>query len=302
MKQRIFLRAMSFFTAFCMFFCYNIPICAKENGIRVSLECRMTETEEYELSLTLSSAQGLCGLLCELKYDENAFLYLGGGSDCALELTYLDISSGVRFILDGSENCESECILARFYFKRIGSGESGFELSCIGESSVVYFNEAGELINSNAILSGCTVIGNASSEPSVEVPKFESFELFERGDERVISFEVKVGNGNFAAGARLFLLDLESGESEDVRVVGIVSPTGIFKGEYILSGQKKIAISATALGYRRDSEIRGERKTGITLRSIKLHFNQSLPPAGEGGPLAVDEGAKKVIVNSENRF
>ncbi len=227
----------------------------------------MTETEEYELALILSSAHGVCGILCELKYDENTLLYLGGGSECALELTSLDVGGEVRFILDGIENSEAECVLARLYFKRIGLGECCFELSGIGETSAVYFNETGALINSNAVISGCTVIGNASSKPSVEVPKFESFELFERGGERVISFEVRVGNGNFAAGARLFLLDLETGKSEDIRVVGIVSSNGIFKGEYILSGQKKIAISATALGYRREGEIRGERETAITLRS-----------------------------------
>ncbi len=267
MKQSFFLRAASLFTVFCMLFCQDIPICAAKADINISSECRMTETGEYEVSLYLLSDQGICGIMCDMEYDEDSFLFLGGGSECALKLTYVDVGGGVRFILDGIENSKRECVLARFYFKRIGPRECRIKLSGVGEASAVYLSVTGHTVSAKAAFRGCSAVEDTSAAPSAELPEFKSFEIFERGGEWVLSFEVKGGNGNFAAGARLFLLDLEAGKTEDIRVVGVSDAEGIFKGEYILSGQRKIVISATALGYRREGEIRGERETAITHQS-----------------------------------
>ena len=111
------------------------------------------DDEGVEIILKLNSEHGLAAILAELNYDGEDFLFLGCGSDI-MTVTYSDVGDGVRFLLDLSENSPSECVLATFYFKKIGSGGGDFSLNIGDDADCLYFEEGNRPVPAKPTLCG----------------------------------------------------------------------------------------------------------------------------------------------------
>ena len=188
------------------------------------------DDEGVEIILKLNSEHGLAAILAELNYDGEDFLFLGCGSDI-MTVTYSDVGDGVRFLLDLSENSPSECVLATFYFKKIGSGGGEFSLN-IRDDAVSFEN------------------GGRKSENG-------------GGKNVLFHFEVDVGKKRFAAGIKLFAVDLESGESREYYILGITGKDGVYLGNAEIELYEKAAVIVTAAGYEREGMACGEKLTAL---------------------------------------
>ncbi len=230
----------------------------KEKFDQVFLNPAIDDGEKLEVELKLLSDGGICALFAEIKYDDGALLYLGGASECSLEFSSVDMGGAVRILLDGVENCENECVLARLFFCRTGSGESKLEIFGAGENSVLYLNCNNETETREIAFFGCDIGKGSPITDSEKVARLTFFEVKDHGGEFVISFEVSGFQGCFAAGVRFFIVDLEGGGCEDVSVLGVIGEENLYKGEYHISAKVNSAAVITAFGYDRFGEHTGE--------------------------------------------
>ena len=229
------------------------------------------DDEGVEIILKLNSEHGLAAILAELNYDGEDFLFLGCGSDI-MTVTYSDVGDGVRFLLDLSENSPSECVLATFYFKKIGSGGGDFSLNIGDDADCLYFEEGNSPVPAKPTLCGvCGVDGEAqsvadSSEPRLLSVSFENCggKSENGGGKNVLfHFEVDVGKKRFAAGIKLFAVDLESGESREYYILGITGKDGVYLGNAEIELYEKAAVIVTAAGYEREGMVCGEKLTAL---------------------------------------
>ncbi len=227
----------------------------------ISVGAREIEDGGIEVILRIEEGQGIAALLAGLSYDGEKLLFLGGGSS-VMSLTYEDVGDQVRFILDLHENTPSKCELATFYFQRIGEGDCALSLSFGEGDSCLYFNSEWKLSPLSPTLpEPCTVRDTAQAKEETEQPRLLSLSL-ERRDGAVaeIGFEVSVENGHFAAGIKLFAVDLESGESREYYIFGITDKGGRIACTYEIELYKKTAVVITAAGYERSGMICGEKR------------------------------------------
>lgn len=234
---------------------------AEEEKSRIALVCKENDRENGEVTVELvfSGQSGLCGFLGEVRFDENEFLFLSGGGESGLNFSFLDLGGCVRFLLDGVKNSPSECVLARFYFKRIGDGNGTISLCRAGEEDALYFNEENRPIPMKTELFGCD-IGRAENDkiPESEISYFLRLEVSNDGEGSVISFEVCADNRFFSVGAKIYIVELDGAESHEAYVVG-VTKSGMFSGEYRFSPKGHYAVIITATAFDRDGEERGEK-------------------------------------------
>lgn len=218
------------------------------------------ESDEVTVELVLSGQSGLCGFLGEVRFDENEFLFLSGGDgESGLNFSFLDLGGCVRFLIDGTQNSPRECVLARFYFKRTGDGNGTISLCRACEEDALYINEKNRVSHMQTELFGCD-IGRAENDeiPESEFPYFSRLEVSNDGEGSVISFEVCADKRFFAAGAKIYIVELDGAESHGAYVVG-VTKSGMFSGEYRFSPQKNFAVIITAVAFDRDGETSGEK-------------------------------------------
>lgn len=235
---------------------------AEEEKSKIALVCKENDRESGEIivELVFSGQSGLCGFLGELRFDENELLFLSGGDgESGLNFSFLDLGGCVRFLLDGVKNSPRECVLARFYFKRIGDGNGTISLFGACEEDALYINEGNIVSTMQTKLFGCN-IGRADDDeiPESEFPCFSRLEVSNDEERSVISFEVCADNRFFAAGVKIYIVELEGAESHEAYVVG-VTQSGMLSGEYSFSPQGNYAVIITATAFDRDGETRGEK-------------------------------------------
>ena len=262
-------RVFSVFFSFCLIICFcgGISTSAEKENDYIPLFClSFAELDggELEISLSLSSENGICAMMSELSYNEHKFLFLGCGSD-QLNITYEDLGGAVRFLLDGIENSSPECILVTFYFKRIGSGEGEFVLRKADDGDCLYFDDDNKISSCKQGETEACIVKDPSCETSNgEIsPRFTNFSL-DRGEDRdaILDFLVEVGDGYIFAGIKVFAVDLNSGEYREYYMVGI-SRGGICSGQGVIELYEQTAVIITAVGYERSGMTAGEKRTEI---------------------------------------
>ena len=237
------------------------PIGAEERGTEKEIRLFLRECDGEEdilvLEVCLESDNGVCALLCDLEYDAERYIYLSGGSvDEKINFKAIDFGSVVGFLLDSGENSNAECVLARLYFKRIGQGKARFTLN--SRDNALGVGDNLEICSyQTRILSDTSVPGdNTDKGDSNELPRLVSLNM---GSEKIV-FSVKSPHDCFAAGVRLFFIDLSGGgEHFGVFVTGIIKRGGMFAGEHTMP-QGNYAVIVTALGYSARELIRGEKR------------------------------------------
>ncbi len=227
-------------------------------GCRLMLDYNYLEDEMTEVVLSLSSSNGVCALLGEIEYDENAYLLLSCGAEGEIfDFKYADIGDSVRFLLDSTENSEPEGILARFYFKKVGEGEKkSFLLKC-EKGGIIYLDKKSDPVP-------YVSVDMTDSESKNETEREEDTPpVLQRTEKNgtSLSFSVKADKNCFAAGVRLFCVDL-SGEGKhfEAQILGVVNENGEFKGKYVFCDDAEYTVIISAVGYKRDGRAPGEKE------------------------------------------
>ena len=225
-----------------------------------------------ELTIDLESPHGICAMLCDLKYNPKALVYLSGGTDDAnIHFKAIDNSGELSFLIDSNRNSAPRGTLVRLYFKMIGNGAPNLSLTC--REDALYLDDRGEIRTAQLKITSLPpdstpeddlASGNPASGKPSSVAAPPHLLTFEIGNSE-ISFSVKTDQG-FAAGMRLFLVELESGETSDVVVAGVVGKDGILAGKYRLEDEKSYSVVATPIAFYGQKTSKGEKITALILR------------------------------------
>ena len=231
----------------------------KNNNIRLFLYEHTGEEGIVELDISISSSMGVCAMLCELEYDPDSFIYLSGGAcDENINFKAVDFGGEVRFLIDCITNSAPDGNPARLYFKRIGTGSSNFSLTC---PAALYIDENGEISRANVQIFADTLLEKEEIQdhPNDEIaPTIVNAEI--RYDS--VFFSVDVSDEYFAAGVRLFFVDLSgNGDHFEVLVAGVVRAGELLRGEYRFCPDKSYAVVITAQGYSGKRMVKGDKIT-----------------------------------------
>ena len=236
------------------------PIGAEDTGEERSIRLFLRAIENgddglFEVTIDLSSTYGVCAVLCELDYNPDSLIFLscGAGTD-NLNLTFLDFGGTLRLLVDSPENSPPECELVRLYFKRIGNDAADLALTCL---NALCLDENFQILSANfTVLADLPSDEQDNTKAPTPLPKI----IHASAQEGRISFDIAVNGDCFAAGVRLFFVDLGGeGENFEVIVAGIVGQDKILRGEHRYRSDKSYAIVVTALGYDKHGAARGEK-------------------------------------------
>ncbi len=273
-------RTAAFILCFCMSF-WNLSITshfaqhseqgsAEAVGGRIFLTSRECENDEIEVSLSLESEYGIAAFFGEIIYDPDELLYLGSESgECELALSAADLGGCVRILSDGVKNSEKSCVLSRLRFKKTGNRQTTLTLSGNGDEYAFFFDEKGNLQPFTARLEGCTISEKADCEikdgaNEASTPRLLNFEPSVQDDGVDFCFEIAAPSRCFAAGIKLFVVDLERGTCDAVYIVGIVA-NGLFSGKYRFNAPnaKRLSVVITPISFDRLGEKRGAKTVNI---------------------------------------
>lgn len=262
--MRVILRAVGGIIVAAMLICFICsPVGAAEGGtekaIRLFLRATEVEGDILEVTVSLDSERGICALLCTLEYNPESLIYLSGGArDGKVNFKAIDFGESVRFLLDSKENSAAKGEIVTLYFKRIGRGSAGLALKCEGEA--LYYGEGADILSARVEIDGeigSADVGNGGKE---ERKAPEIISLVENVGQ--LDFSVAVDGECFAAGARLFFVDISGGGRHfEVLVAGVVGKDGVFEGRYMFGGDIGYAVVVTAVGYGRGRIDTGEKIT-----------------------------------------
>lgn len=236
----------------------------RNNNIRLFLYEHTGEEGIVELDISISSSMGVCAMLCELEYDPDSFIYLSGGAcDENINFKAVDFGGEVRFLMDFITNSAPDGNPARLYFKRIGTGCSNFSLTC---QDALYIDENGEISRANVQIFADMLPekDEIQAHPNDEIaPAIVNAEV--RDDS--VFFSVGVSDECFAAGVRLFFVDLSgNGDHFEALVAGAVRAGELLRGEYRFCSDKSYAVVITAQGYSGRHAVGGEKITLLYTR------------------------------------
>ena len=220
------------------------------------LFCRQESVASGECLLTLALHEDtwLCGILLEIGYPQNLRLLeverIVGGDHAVVSCA--DLGDRVRVLLDSPSNVYLEGDLIRFRFSNDGADDLRFEISNVTAYS---FGE-GDLVPLRlSVAKDCEEDRADELSASVSsVALTQSNEILELG------FSVFLPSGCFAAGARVFLVDLVAHSISDFRLVGVVREHGFFAGSVDLLPNGKYCVIVEPLGYRRGKVEKGEER------------------------------------------
>jgi len=271
--MKTFLRIIGFLTLCAMFVVIvRIPAEAEIDGtqseVRLVLHSSETGDGILELLIELDSSCGISAMLCELEYDPDVVIYLSGGaSDSEMSFKAIDFGGSLRFLIDSNESSAPCGELARLYFKVTGNGKPRFSLTC--RESALYIDGRGEICPTAVKVTlpqpekdteNDSTDGAGGEDPSDETHAPRLLDLEIRDFE--IAFTVGIERG-FAAGVRLFIVDLDSGESADITVAGVVGEDGVFTGKYRLQEEKSYSVIVTPLSFCAEKRLDGEKKSAV---------------------------------------
>lgn len=272
--MRILFRMIGFLTLVTMLVVISrIPVGAGDDNAqdvtRLILHSIQNDDGILELTIELDSPHGICAMLCDLKYNPKALVYLSGGSDDVnIHFKAIDFGGSLSFLIDSNRNSAPRGTLARLYFKTIGNGAPDVSLNC--REDALYLDDRGEIRPAQLKITSLPpdstpeddlASGNLSNGKPSSVAAPPRLLTLEIGNAEV-TFSVKTEQG-FAAGARLFLVELESGETTDVVVAGVVGKDGILAGKYRLEDEKSYSVVATPLSFYGQKTSKGEKITAL---------------------------------------
>ena len=237
-----------------------------EKDTEAVCEVRMACVEKegmIELTLGFECSGGLCGVLLDVSYDDEAFLLLSGGFCGGEGMFFLHSDRGgvVSVLIDGAENSDGK-MAVNLYFGRVEGyvGGGSFEASSV---EAYRFSDMGEVCFVEVIGEKKCEIGEvkaaeeADDGGAVWISEVECI----RGDGGLITVTVRGGakRGFFAAGTRIFAVDLESGRSEDLYAVGVLANDGLFEWHLPISFSGAVSLVVTPIAYDRSGAYEGEK-------------------------------------------
>ena len=226
----------------------------EDEGKEHFLFCRQESVASGECLLTLALRDGawLCGILLEISYPQNLHLLeverIVGGDHAVVSCA--DLGDRVRVLLDSSTNVYLEGDLIRFRFSNDGSDDLQFKISNV----TAYAFGEGELVSLRLLVAkDCE-----EDRPDVFSASVSSVALTQNNESLGLGFSVSLPSGCFAAGARVFLVDLVAHSISDFQLVGVVRERGFFVGGVDLLSDGKCCVIIEPLGYRRGKVEKGE--------------------------------------------
>ena len=236
-----------------------------EKNIRLFLRATAGDEDIIEVTVGIDSGRGMCALLCSLEYNSESLIYLSGGAcDESFNFKAVDFGGNVRFLLDSKENSVARGELVKLYFKRIGNGGLGFSLKC--RDDVLYYDENSDILSARVEVD--LNFGSADTDCNGDIEERKAPEIIRLDNkDGEIGFAVSVDDECFAAGARLFFVDISGGGRHfEVILAGVVGNDGLFDGRYFFGGEVGYAVVVTAMGYGRGEIDAGEKSTLVCMK------------------------------------
>lgn len=236
----------------------DVERCAAELG------CVEGEDGAVEVLLEIEHVGGLCGLFAEVYYDAEAFLLLSCGVEVdGAVFSWYDADGAVRILLDGVENCGGEGVPVRLYFKRLEGAVGGAAFSLGRDIEAFFLADDGSLCELGVdIKSGEVEVGARAREEGRSVPLLVGIEvLCGDGGELDIVLSGEVSGRYFASGFKIFAVEVDSGKSETVYVLGVIGngDEALFERRVTLSARGRTSIVVTPLAFWRGGVVEGEK-------------------------------------------
>lgn len=240
----------------------------EEKDCAAEMTCVVGEDGEVEVALKVVCEGGVCGLLGELEYDAESFLLLSCGSDAeGVDFSYYDGGGAVRILLDGVENTVAAIVLVRFYFKRV-EGAIGSAVFSLGDIEAFYLSAKCELCELDVEVGvGSVEVGVVNAPMGADkkdLPVLTGAEVIrsEGGEVEIILSEI-VGREYFAAGFKIFFVDLDSGEVDEMYIFGVLDRSGggevIFERRVEHGERGRFSVVVTPLAIDREGVVEGEK-------------------------------------------
>lgn len=238
---------------------------AAKNAV-ISIEGCEREDGEVEIAVFVESVNGVCGVLLELNYDDEEFLLLTVGAEmCGLDLSYRDDSGKIRILLDGNENSDAECELARLYFKR-KNGRSGRAEFALGEKMQAFSLRENELLEEGLsvdVARFCVGEARKGEGGEIECASVDA-RICENGEVE-LDFSLDFAGDAFAIGVELFVIDWgREGECYKLFASSVV-PLGS-EGDIItvrLDASEAFCVVITPILYMGRSVVAGEKPVAV---------------------------------------
>lgn len=247
------------------------------------------DDELIEITLTVKSVSGLCGMLAELSYDSDAFCFLSSDIEGdSYKLSLYDAGNCIRFLMewDFEEKCET--VIVRFYFTCVSDkpGAAIFSVALGDGESGAYFLHNGALECIPVDFSkAVTVVQYGDTEKNREeiwVNLREARILISPNGEKYIRVVgAAKGERVLAAGCKVFVTETRSGKSYGYYLVGVIGKESHKLGrpmEYEriipIDEGKSYCFIITPIAYSRKSVFYGE-KTVLFITKNKTNSNNS---------------------------
>ncbi len=218
-----------------------------------------------EITLKIDSLEGVWGVLAALEYDSESFALISciGEAD-GLEFSHSDSEGRIILLFDGAQGCNS--LLARFCFEKKAGGKNGGVFR-LGKFEAYGFCEcAGIYEMPTEILCGeiTAVVGEEKKERNVWVESV-ILERREDGENEVVVCGGTSGDF-FAAGFKVFIIELESLNYETVYISGVLAIGEERLERRVLTDfDGDISIIVTPIGYGREAFL-GEKRVSVFLK------------------------------------
>ena len=243
----------------------------------VTLVGRAVEDSELiELTITVTSEGGLCGMLAQLSYDSDILCFSSGAveNDC-YTLSLYDAENYVRFLIEGDFEENFETIIVRFYFTCV-SEESGTAIFTVSLPD----SENGAFLLRNNTLecvpvdlsSAVTVIQYGHTEKNggetEVILRKAQMRISDDGSKYVRIIGDVRGEGIFAAGFKVFVTEVGSGKAYGYCLAGVLgkessksSRPNAFEQTVPLKEGESYCLIITPIAYSRESVFCGEKAT-----------------------------------------
>lgn len=194
-----------------------------EKSATVWIEGYELDGGEVEIAIMLDSARGVCGILFELFYNEDEFLLLSVGAEGGgLDLTHRDAGGAVAILLDGTQNTEGQCEIARLFFKRRIESTRGAEF-VLGEDVRAFSLRENAFFEEKVLVeTGRFCVGSVEKIGYGKVELSAVSAQIREGGEVEFDFSLDYSGEAFALGVELFIVDFgREGECFEVLISSV---------------------------------------------------------------------------------
>ena len=229
---------------------------------RCEVRMMCIEKEVVEVCLELLCDGGICGAVADISYDADAFLLLSCGIEETEGVTFSFFDSGgdLRILIDGAENI-ARGVRVKFYFGRAdgyyGGGvfrANGIEVYSLSDDADICRADADEE-------SVCELVCEGRGDKSESVIYADSIEIIREGNGKVeVVISGHASDDFFAAGFKVFVVEVDSGASESFFVVGIIRGEETFERRVSFTASGNLSFVVTPLAFDRNGAKEGEKR------------------------------------------